>query len=31
MSLLALTADFFAEKRGKIYTKGIESFIQDKA
>jgi Ca2+/Na+ antiporter len=31
MSLLALAADFFAEKRGKIYTKGIESFIQGKA
>lgn len=30
MALLALTADFFAEKRGKIYTKGIESFIQGK-
>jgi len=27
MALLALTADFFAEKRGKIYTKGIESYI----
>ena len=26
MALLALAADFFAEKRGKIYTKGIESF-----
>lgn len=31
MALLALAADFFAEKRGKIYTKGIESFIQGKA
>lgn len=30
MALLALTADYFAEKRGKVYTKGIESFIQDK-
>jgi hypothetical protein len=30
MSLLALMADFFAEKRGKVYTKGIESFIQGK-
>lgn len=30
MSLLALAADFFAERRGKIYTKGIESFIQGK-
>lgn len=31
MALLALAADYFAEKRGKVYTKGIESFIQDKA
>jgi Ca2+/Na+ antiporter len=31
MSLLALAADFFAEKRGKVYAKGIESFIQGKA
>jgi uncharacterized membrane protein YwaF len=30
MALLALAADFFAEKRGKGYTKGIETFIQDK-
>ena len=30
MSLLALTADFFAEKRGRTYTRGIESFIQEK-
>jgi hypothetical protein len=27
MSMLALVADFFAEKRGKVYTKGIESYI----
>ncbi|MBL7732284.1 MAG: hypothetical protein JNM88_13990 [Chitinophagaceae bacterium] len=27
MSALALTADYFAEKRGRVYTKGIESFI----
>jgi uncharacterized membrane protein HdeD (DUF308 family) len=27
MSILALTADFFAEKRGKIYMKGIENYI----
>lgn len=27
MALLALIADFFAEKRGKIYTKGIESYM----
>jgi drug/metabolite transporter (DMT)-like permease len=26
MALIALTADFFAEQRGKIYTKGIQSF-----
>lgn len=31
MALVALTTDFFAEKRGKIYTKGIESFIRPKA
>jgi hypothetical protein len=31
MALLALAADFFAEKRGKTYTKGIKSFIQGKA
>jgi uncharacterized membrane protein len=31
MALLALVADFFAEKRGKDYTKGIESFIQGKS
>lgn len=30
MSLLALTADYFAEKRGRTYTSGIESFIQEK-
>lgn len=30
MAFLALTADYFAEKRGKIYTRGIESFIQSK-
>lgn len=28
MGLLALTADYFAEKRGAIYLKGIESFVQ---
>jgi len=28
MSLLALTADFFAERRGKVYTSGMESFIK---
>jgi len=31
MALLALIADYFAEKRGKVYTKGLESFIQGKA
>jgi drug/metabolite transporter (DMT)-like permease len=30
MALLALVADFFAEKRGKVYTKGIESFVSKK-
>ncbi len=30
MALLALAADFFAEKRGKVYTKGIESFVSKK-
>ena len=28
MALLALATDFFAEKRGKAYMKGIESFTQ---
>jgi polyferredoxin len=28
MALLALTADFFAERRGKVYTRGIESFVK---
>lgn len=28
MAILALTADFFAEKRGRVYTKGIESFVK---
>ena len=31
MALLALVADYFAEKRGKVYTKGIETFIHGKA
>lgn len=26
MALIALAADFFAERRGKVYTKGIQSF-----
>ena len=30
MALLTLIADYFAERRGKNYTKGIESFIRDK-
>jgi drug/metabolite transporter (DMT)-like permease len=28
MALLALAADYFAEKRGKIYIEGIESFVK---
>ena len=28
MALLALATDFFAEKRGRAYIKGIESFMQ---
>jgi ABC-type xylose transport system permease subunit len=28
MSILALAADYFAEKRGRKYTNGIESFIK---
>jgi len=31
MALLALTADYFAEKRGHVYTKGIETFISNKS
>lgn len=27
MALTALAADFFAERRGAVYTKGLESFI----
>lgn len=30
MALTALTADYFAEKRGAVYLKGLESFIQQK-
>lgn len=26
MAILALTADFFAEKRGKVYMKGLEIY-----
>jgi len=26
MALIALAADYFAERRGKVYTKGIQSF-----
>lgn len=29
MALTALTADYFAERRGKIYTKGIQSFTSN--
>ena len=29
MALIALTADYFAEKRGKVYIKGIRSFISN--
>jgi hypothetical protein len=28
MAILALAADYFAEKRGRIYTNGIESFVK---
>ncbi len=28
MALLTLAVDYFAEKRGNIYTKGLESFLQ---
>ena len=31
MAILALAADYFAEKRGHIYTKGLESFISKKS
>jgi drug/metabolite transporter (DMT)-like permease len=27
MALLALTADYFAEKRGSVYAKGLERFL----
>jgi peptidoglycan/LPS O-acetylase OafA/YrhL len=30
MALLALIADFIAEKRGKVYATGIETFLQGK-
>ncbi|MES1225400.1 MAG: hypothetical protein ABUT20_58505 [Bacteroidota bacterium] len=30
MSLLALAADFFAEKRGRVYTDGLESYLSKK-
>lgn len=29
MALLALTADYFAEKRGAVYMKGLESFTNN--
>jgi hypothetical protein len=28
MSLIALMADYFAEKRGRVYTKGLEEFVK---
>ena len=28
MALIALMADYFAEKRGRVYTKGLEEFVQ---
>jgi uncharacterized membrane protein len=30
MALLALGADYFAEKRGHVYMKGLESFVHQK-
>ena len=30
MSLVALVADFFAERRGKAYTRGLSSLIEKK-
>jgi hypothetical protein len=30
MALIALAADFFAEKRGVVYIKGIENFVNQK-
>jgi hypothetical protein len=30
MAILALSADYFAEKRGKIYIDGIKSFVNNK-
>ena len=28
MALIALMADYFAEKRGRVYTKGLEEFLK---
>lgn len=28
MALIALMADYFAEKRGRVYTKGLEEFVK---
>jgi hypothetical protein len=28
MALIALAADYFAERRGKVYLKGLESFAK---
>jgi drug/metabolite transporter (DMT)-like permease len=30
MALLALTADYFAEKRGQVYLNGIKDFVENK-
>ncbi|MBP6024841.1 hypothetical protein [Ferruginibacter sp.] len=30
MALLALTADYFAAQRGEVYSKGLQSFIEQK-
>ncbi len=30
MAMLALSADYFAEKRGHVYKKGLESFVHQK-
>ncbi len=30
MAVLALSADYFAEKRGHVYLKGLESFVHQK-
>lgn len=30
MAVVALSADYFAEKRGHVYMKGLESFVHQK-